>query len=254
MFKNNLLLLAATLFFGLTFSSCIKKDSDNDVYVEPYVVTGIRDFEMKRSLAGYASYQLPLAVDYNNSKQEKVSLTVEGVPSGIYYTLTPTTGYPPFDAMLYFFDSAAAPGDYVIKLKAKSASTEEKVFEMNMKIQPPMTCVDAIVGTYYANSNGCLPFFGTSQQLVQRKDATGNRIIFKNFFSSGSDIEATMVCNNATVLLDKTTITYQGTSYEISGSGNYTTNGTYIYSVNFYLMVKNLTTNYTANCNAYMNR
>jgi hypothetical protein len=224
------------------------------VYVEPYVITGIRDFEMKRSLAGYASYQLPLAVDYNNSKQEKVSLTVEGVPSGIYYTLTPTTGYPPFDAMLYFFDSAAAPGDYVIKLKAKSASTEEKVFEMNMKIQPPMTCVDAIIGSYYGSGNGCLPFPGTAQQIVQRKDATGNKVIFRNFLSSGSDVEATMVCNNATVLLDKTTITYLGTSYELTGSGTYTLSGTYIYSISFYLTVKNLTTNTSTNCMTYLSR
>lgn len=248
MFKNSLLLITVTLFFGISFNSCTKTE-DKDVFVEPYIVQGIADLELKKGFQGYAYAQLPILIDYKNSKQEKVSLSLEGVPPGISYTVTPTSGYAPFNAFITLYDTAATAGDYTLRLKTQTASTDERTFDFNLKVWPTPDCVEALIGTYNTGGSGCYPFYSYTSNIT-RKSPGSSAIVFENFLNTALNLEGIVSCKNASITIEKQTFTYSNVNYEISGSGYYSTiSGITISNISLNLLLKNLSNNYTSSCN-----
>src|SRR5690606_5646767 len=105
MLKLNLLIFLGFLSVALSFSSCVREDDWNPGYGDPYLINGIHDVELKRGLTGTATATLDLDIEYQTSVQERITLSLEDLPEGLYYSFDPSSGYAPFHATLTLVDS-----------------------------------------------------------------------------------------------------------------------------------------------------
>jgi hypothetical protein len=219
---KNLLSSLFLLMYAFSFYSCTK--TEKDVFVEPYIINGIKDVTFKKGIGGSGYANMPLSIQYNNGKQEYLTLSLENSPTGLVHMFSMPSGYVPFYTDITLVDSGIAPGNYVLKLKSKGENTLEKTYNINLKVEPGVECQDAMSGSFYIN-NSC--FGSGGNQLIYRKTPTSNMVVFPDFLGGTSSIEATVNCGNGSLSFASQTFAIGSNQYTLNyGSGYYNYNPT----------------------------
>jgi hypothetical protein len=233
-FKHRIMKKLSILFLliFIAFSSCQKTDN-SAISNEPtnYRVQNITDVIMGNGTTGPTMASLQYSVALVGSIQETVSLSLSGLPAGVYidtanYYRTATTGIPPFSCTITLVNYNAVAGTYPIKLMCNGTVTGQKYYTFNLVVEPTPPCNASLSKTYYSCINYCLG--STYYTDVVTADASiGTRIHFSNFANSGQSIYADLNCSSGTLTIPAQTVG----SATYTGSGRFYTSG--YMSINF---------------------
>ena len=212
--KISLLLATATM----SILSCTKTTTNNNNYGSsqpPFIVNGLTDVTLRNG--SIEESYLYLTMQYTDSSQEPVTLSLSALPTGIAMDTTwITTGTPTFSSNLTLYDTSAAganPGTYPMTLTATSASTK-KTFPFNIKVLPPAPCTGSMVGKYI-NCYSCTSTSAYSDS-VYADPTVVNKVWFTNFNNSGALVYGTYNCESEVITIPSQTVgsvTYQGSGY-----------------------------------------
>jgi len=137
-------ILLIVLLIMIWMSSCTKtKTTTNNYSILPvnaqpaFAINGITDLTFINNFEVVAT--MPLTVQYLDSTQQNVSLSLSGMPAGI--TLDTTwihNGFPTFSTTLSLADTVISggtvPGKYPLTLTASTPSGEQKTFTFNLTV------------------------------------------------------------------------------------------------------------------------
>ena len=213
--KKGLLVLAATFLIA----GCQKKDQTVNNYntggAQPaFAVNGITDVSFV-SQVDYVS-TLSLSVQYLDSAQENVSLSLNGLPSGIVIDTTwINSGIPTFSTTLNIYDTVVvSPGSYPVTLTATTTSGKTKNYPFNIRVQPMPS---GFLGKYNTCNTSCggSTIYTDSlyvDPLVQ------NKVWFTNFANTGNKVYALVTVPELLTIPNQTVggITYSSTGTTIS--------------------------------------
>jgi len=214
------------VFAGLAAAcivACTKKTTI--VMTEPkpaFIVSGLTDVTLVNGTSsfGYYGVSVPITVQYNDSDQQMVTLSLSSLPPGITMDTTwRTKGYPTFTATLNMYDTTAAgatPGTYPMVLTAKT-STETKTYPFNIIVRNPPSCTAGITGKYYS-CYGCPS--GSYADSVYNDPNIANKIWLTNINNSGGKIYAILTCSSMSLQVPSQTVggvTYYGNGYASAG-------------------------------------
>ena len=212
-FKKSTLLVA---LLAITIGSCTKKYETNVPYVPPYHLDGITDLTVN---ADNPSASMQIGVTYQNSNQERVTLSLEGMPAGLTYNIINPSGYPSFSSFISFFDSSAAIGTYTVNLVAKGDKSGKVKFPFTVMVTEIPDCAAGFTGANFSASNFCTS--GSYTEGITLLSA--NHVQFTNFEGTGVHLNATFNCTTGDVTIPTQTI--NGFIYAGSGSfGSFGTN------------------------------
>ena len=200
------------------FLSCTKKyNTTNNYYVTPapaqpaFLVEGISNISLINDIS--TSAVLNITVQYEDSAQENVTLSVSGLPAGVVIdTGWVSRGIPTFSTVLTVYDTTAlgaVPGKYTLNLAATTASGKKKSYPFALTIS---TVPTAFFGKYAACSSTCT---GTAySDSVYADPTTANRVWFKNFGNTGNMVFGSFTSGGTLIIPMQTSggITYSGTS------------------------------------------
>ncbi len=210
-------LFLALLVFG--FASCTKQ-YDDELNTPAYHVDGVTDLTLiKGSRSGGSTPGLQLSVVYENSQQERVHLTLENVPTGLYYKFYTPTGIPTFSSFVSFADSGVAEGNYSMRVVATGENSGRRELVFNMEVTGQPDCSADLIGSGYLSNSSCTS--GSFSQSITKATGFTNNIILNNFDNNGTSLRAVVDCDFQQLTIPLQTIngvTYSGNgSYGISG-------------------------------------
>jgi hypothetical protein len=214
--RKTLLLLLITA----SITCCRKKDETVNNYTtvgssQPsFAINGINDITFVNDI----TYEntLSLTVQYLDSAQENVTLSLSGLPSGINIDTTwINSGIPTFSTTLTVFDTSAngtTPGIYPLTLTATTVSGKVKTYPFNLKIQGMPT---VFLGRYNNCTSGCSG--GTYTDSIYADASVPNKVWFNNFANTGNKIYALIGVSESITIPSQT---IGGTTYFTTGSSN----------------------------------
>ena len=116
----------ALLLAPLFFTACKKNES----IPNEFVITGIRDVDLSAS----GGSVLPITINVSSGVQERVVVSVTGLPAGITATIDPNSGTPSFSSTITFNQgSNATPGTYPVHVVGTSSSYTRS-YDLNIKV------------------------------------------------------------------------------------------------------------------------
>ena len=213
------ILFLALLIIG--FASC-KKDDDNIPSKPSYHINGVNDLTLQKLInseqAGIAYMSLELV--YEHSDQEKVTLSLEGVPQKLKSTISSPSGIPSFSTSIILVDSGVAAGNYSITLVATGTSSGRKTYSFNVSVLAAHDCADDLVANDYSVQSSCNT---TTYTENITKDTGGvSRILFNDFANMGAHIYGLVSCSTNQITIPRQVV--NGNTYQ--GSGSYNTSST----------------------------
>lgn len=207
-------LLLLVNFLLLLFAACTKKDNSNQVL--PYHVDGVSDLHYYRQFPGMGSMPtMGLKVTYENGIQERVSLSIEGLPRGLKDTIFNRVGIPTFEAYVEFIDSAAPDGIHPLKLVATGEYSGRREYKFNFEVASAPDCGYPLVDTDYTASNTCSGF-NPYRVAIAHSPGVKNRILFFNLDQNSDPIYADLDCQNHVIYIPIQNV--NGVNYSGSGS------------------------------------
>ncbi len=220
------ILLTSILFAATTaiIISCKKtSNTTNNIIINhmpAFTVNGIHDITLVNAGANYIT--LPITVQYSDSAQEVVTLSLSALPSNVNMDTTwITSGIPTFSTNINIADTTldgATPGNYPMILTATGATSGKKTYPFNLKIVAETPCIAHIVGKYsdcyYSCSTG-----GYYADSVYSDPVTVNKIWFSNINNTGIKIYARYNCGTQQLTIPAQTV--GGVTYSGSGSAYY---------------------------------
>ena len=209
-FKKSALLIALV---AITLNSCTKKYEGP--YVPPYHIDGINDITVN---ANSPSNGMSLNVTYENSAQERITLSLENVPAGMTYTIANPTGYPSFSSFINFFDSSAAVGTYKVNLVATGDKSKAVKFPFNIVVTDIPDCAGDFAHADFTASNVCSSGSYTEGVTL----LSSNHVQFTNLEGAGIHLNATFNCLAGTLTVPSQTIN----GFVYTGTGGFTSFGT----------------------------
>ena len=221
--------------FGLiTFTQCKKTATTNNyITTEHYAawtVEGLRNITLS---AGSSRVSLPISVNYYDSAQQKVKLSVGNLPAGITLSVDgPMSGYPSFGTTLYFYDtSSTAPsalGEYSAVLTAEGEKTGTKQFTFKITVTKPASCADKYAGIF----NFCRVNWisGNYSDTISLDPVIINKVWLSNFANKGRKVYAFYNCDNAEFIVPDQVV--GGMKFSGSGNGINTGYGGYMLGFN----------------------
>ena len=220
--KKSFLLIA---FAVVAIVSCTKT-TNNTTVISPlpaFTVNGITDVTFTNGTNYFIS--MPLSVQYDDSAQETVALSVSGLPAGITMdTLWVNRGIPSFSTVLSLSDTLLAggnPGTYPVSVVATGSKTGVKTYTFNLNVVSPASCTSAanILGTY-TSCYGC----STPRYIdnVTGDPNITNKIWFANVYGTGVNLFGYYNCSTHSITVPAQTlngVTYFGLGSASWGSG-----------------------------------
>lgn len=157
-----------------------------------YIVNGLTDITINPTDSTY----LALGVNLEKGTQEKVTLSVTGLPQNVSAGFSAPSGIPSFGTIITIKSQKATPGSYPIKFTGTTASGKVKSYDLNLKVneqpvKPGYECIKDIVGKYQMTSN-CINMT-YAIEMSMNDDGTG--IVLKNFPEQGVEIDMTVRCD-----------------------------------------------------------
>jgi hypothetical protein len=174
----------------LLISACKKETNttiinniDTTYAVPAYVISGLHDLHFINGFIDYGG--LDLTVQYMDSAQQSVRLSLSDLPDGMQVVSNwTTTGIPTFNTTLGFFNdnSVTLPGNYPITLTAMNDSGQQKSFSLNIKVDGIPTY---LLGKYGNCKRWCSPTT-TYTDSIYLDPAVPNKLWFINFGDWGN--------------------------------------------------------------------
>lgn len=213
--------LLLSLLSAILLLACSKEEKKAE---DSFIVNGISDL----SLAKDTEIYLPLEIKHVAGTQEKVTITVEGLPSGVTAEATPQSGTPTYVTSVRFHASEdAIEGSKQIRIKAAGASGATKTYDFALNVTRQINCGTKLIGTYdVANSfyndgvlmstekyTGMVISYGGSQDMIEITD------LF--YFAGGHNrVHARAICDAKTLEIPKQEEMgeYQVTKADYSGA------------------------------------
>lgn len=199
--------LLAVIIGGCTKNYYRDSESTNPTYR----VDGIQDFWLSEDNPQNA---ININVVYMNKEQENVTVSVEGLPQGLYAQVFNGSGIPTFNTQISFYDSSAAPGTYKVQLVTTGSVTGRKAFTINVTIKPIVDCKNSLTGVYTGQSFCAAS--GMFMANVTPSPTVARRILIDNFENSGFQVYVNLVCTQNAINMPAQTINgvvYSGSGY-----------------------------------------
>ena len=216
-------ILSLAVVFMIILVSCKKNGTTNNITIvntngiPAFIVNGLTNETMVNYSGAYV--YMPITVQYEDSAQEMVTLSVSGLPAGIAMdTSWQSNGYPTFSTNLTLYDTTSAgatPGDYPITLSVTSPSRGTKVFTFKLTIKNPPPCTSTVAKNY-TNCQNCSSG-GYYTDSVYADATVPNKIWFTNIDNTHNLVYGLLSCTTGTVTIPSQTVA--GNTY--SGSGNF---------------------------------
>lgn len=253
--KKNVLLLGMMAFVG--FTACKKKENvippvvNDTTTVNPQpaldtsiTISGITDIHVDM----YGFNSLPLTISRNSGLEEKVTLSITGMPQEIESEFAPSSGYASFTTRLETKAYFAKSGTYPVQITStRESSGKTKTYNVNIVIDTPTKkecsvlfqtsvfnswttyepMLDTNVATFTSLTNNT-----QENQLYFRNvilawnDTTIGRYFSSPQTSSSFHVKVDFDCNTATLTVPKQTVrgrVLQGATnfrmFDIEGTG-----------------------------------
>lgn len=153
--KKLFLLMAIS---GLVFSGCKKNSSstNNNNPTNPanpnamkFIINGLTDITIGKK----DSMMLAIGIKLESGTQEKVNLSVTGLPANASASFQTESGIPDFATLLTVRSNDAVAGTYPIKVVGSTANSGSKSYDLNLKINgttssPTIGCAIEIIGSF----------------------------------------------------------------------------------------------------------
>jgi hypothetical protein len=219
---RKIFLLAASVIF---FAAGCKKDKPSPPVQSPfsYQVSGVKDLFIETT----GTDSMRLNIERTIGTSQKVTLSVEGLPTNVTAILNPDYGLPPFTPVVKLVAKGAVEGQYAVTVKTNNPIAGEQKLQFNLTISKPVPqCIPSLVGNYtgeeLCESTGVPPYPAIVEAIANKE----NKILIKNFgnFDPKIDIEVNVNCS-----AKKLTIVQQeinGTT--VVGSGSFDDKRLYI--------------------------
>lgn len=212
--RTTLLFLALACF---TMLGC-KKNEYNNTNTNPnpnamtYVINGLTDITMDYD----AEKMIPLSIERTAGTQEKLTLSVSGLPGQTTAAFDVASGIPNFATVLTLTTNYADGGSYDIKVTGTTESGSMNSYNLKLKInpEPPMGCAEKMFGNYTAKYEGSISY--QNESVKAESTGTKNQVRFKGFkiFDVVGDID----CDLHTINVKSQTT---GNNIYLSGSGTF---------------------------------
>lgn len=193
----------------LTLAAC--KKSEGPQQSATYRVNGITDLRMNE--VGAAN--LLLSFEYKGIVQERVTLSLTGLPENVTVEFSNEGGTVPFSSEILVIADNATPGSYPLKLVCNGSSTGATSYDVMLTIEP-VPCTQKLTGSYIGTGSCAGSSFNTN---VGQIDET--RIYIYNLGGSFMNVYADVNCNTNSLTIPPQNIS--GTV--VSGSGSFTISG-----------------------------
>lgn len=209
------LLVASSFIYGCTkttteYYTTTAPQTDDSVYV----ISGLTDLNLYRN----SKDSLMLSITKPLNKQDRVTMAVSGLPTGVTATITPNGGYPPFDAKIVFTAKEIAVGDYPITVTASTDAGILKTFSIILHVTLKSDCSGEIVGSYVATSL-CSTSGSQTNSVFIGQTSTKNRVQFSNLWPLFNTFTADVNCSNSNIVIPSQVL--QFSTDTISGGGTY---------------------------------
>ncbi|RYD58599.1 MAG: hypothetical protein EOP56_03160 [Sphingobacteriales bacterium] len=158
-----------------------------------FIINGISDIKVMRD----SSVMIPLAIAQESGNQERVDLSVEGLPAKTEYSFTAASGTPDFGTVLTIKALYnAKPGTYPIKIKGTNAAGYDKEYELNLIVDNNDACRAGLYGTWIYSSNNN-PSCGMPYNRIEisRDDLHKDGILIKHYFGENEMGSMKVNCN-----------------------------------------------------------
>lgn len=220
--RRTLVLLS---FAAVAIASC-KKKSENTatpLSMPTYTVDGIHDLTITYNSTTRSMVVLPVTVQYQDSLQRPVTLSLSELPAGITMDNDwVTTGYPTFSTVLTFYDTSAnkaANGTYPLTLTA-SGSAGAKTYTFNLKVVEEQSCSADIIDNYSDCNSNCSGFY---RDTIYADASVTNKIWFKNFDRTGKKVYAMYKCADNSFIIPPQVVdgeVFSGKGFYVYASGS----------------------------------
>lgn len=238
------ILLAASLV-SLLFASCDKKQNVIPVIPEQpapedstYIINGLTDM----SISSLDSVVTGLNITFLQGKQDKITLSIEGLPDRVKGSFDPGAGIPGFNTTLMLRSVVAKPGVYPITIKGVSENGLTKSYKVNLRIKDDFTCDSFFMNNigmftaYNSSTNDSVFGFTNVNFQIDNNQPTfyfrnmyldsmnGSNIISGGMgFDLQHEVTFTVNCDSKTITIPEKTIdalTFMGIQqYKVSGTG-----------------------------------
>jgi hypothetical protein len=204
--------------------SC-KKTTNNTTSnfpLPPFIINGITDVTFTNG-SNY-SVSLPITVQYEDSTQETVSLSLTGLPTGVTMDTTIIrTGIPTFSTVITLSDTLSAglnPGSYSVNLVAEGSKSGTKTYPFNIIAVSPASCTSNsnVLGNYSYCFSSSLS--STYVDSITADPLITNKVWFGNVYGKGVRLFGYYDCNTKNITIPTQVaagVTYLG-SGNLSGS------------------------------------
>ncbi|MFA6149685.1 MAG: hypothetical protein WC716_00105 [Chitinophagaceae bacterium] len=134
--KKNYLSLLLIFLIGAACNKGTVDLSTKENILTGYTVEGIYDLTLiSKSSNNLGQEKLRLNITRDSGIQEKLTLSVEGVPQNIFTTITPNKGVAPYETEIIFkLTGTPKPGKYPVKLILTGESGRTKISIINLTI------------------------------------------------------------------------------------------------------------------------
>lgn len=210
-----LVLIAAC---AVNLVSCKKKNKDDAgtpvVDSQAYMISNIQDITFTNN----ESMIWDLPVEWKTGKQEKVTVTIGGLPANV--TVTPDTiaGLPTFKPEFTLTARHATPGTYPINVYASSATLGTKKYDVNLRVLTSANCVSEFIGSYPSTTH---TYGDTTDGIYNASIVSGGPFILSITCSSLSynSIKANLNCDNGTFVIPQQSSNGGVFGSQIKGTG-----------------------------------
>ncbi len=166
-----------------------------------FTLQGLGDTSLSlKNQHGSVSFQ----IRFEDSVQERVTLTLANVPAGIKVgDGWVNAGYPTFNSKIDFYESDSVPppipGTYPVTLKATGEITGTKTFDFNLVVKNDNLCTEPLIGAY---PNCSIRATGVHYyDSVYNDSLVHNMIWFSNFANTGKTVMGIFDCNNHSITI-----------------------------------------------------
>jgi len=179
--------LLPAILLATTFFACKKNDDAIDANAMTYTVNGVVD----KTVEYDDSFSMPILINHTGGNQEKVTLSLEGLPSGSTATFDPTGGTPNFSSLMSVKVFNPSGGTYNLKVNSKVGDvTKSTGMVLTVKPEPAEGCAGRVTGNYSNTMTG--QFSGIDPVTIVWGGAK-NEVIIKNIKVIG-DVKCQLDC------------------------------------------------------------
>lgn len=183
--------LIALLCVALTFGACVKKQSTPQPHLHQHEVDDSSNLELpvdtSLTISGISDIRttvwgqnmLNLTVTRNSGLEQKVTMSVTGLPENAKAEFTAISGYTTFNTYLQINTVFTKPGIYPLVITSSSETGKTKDYNVNLIVDTPtkVECNEIFL-------NAAVPTLSTTDLIIDSVVFTGTALLLNNTFDA----------------------------------------------------------------------